>query len=116
MMFVKILVVIVLLSSAPNAFAGVLNLNQSSLYYPNGIDSVVGTIRSFSRNSVDIYDESGRKVRRFVYLTRYGDFKAGDRVRLYYYIQTNVVEDIKGMTLVEYQEKGANQGYLIKEK
>jgi hypothetical protein len=86
------------------------------LYNPNGIGSMVGTIRGFSRNSIDIYGEYSRRERRFIYLNHFGNFKTGDRVRLYYYVTTGVVEDIKRMTPVEYRKNGANEGYILKKK
>jgi hypothetical protein len=90
--------------------------SRTSVYYPNGIDSVVGTIQGFSRNTIEFYDEVKKENRRFIYLVNLGDFKVGDRVRLYYYPSNGVVQNLKRMTPVEYIKNRQNEGYILKEK
>jgi hypothetical protein len=83
-------------------------------YYPNGIDSVVGTIQGKSRNTIEIYDEQDKRTKGFIDLTDRGQFKLGERVRLYYYPVNRVVQNIKRETSVPYRENGQNLGYILK--
>ena len=83
-------------------------------YYPNGVNSVIGTIQDRSRNTIEIYDERDKRIKRFIYLTDRGQFKSGERVRLYYYPINRVVQNIKRETPVQYRENGQNSGYILK--
>ncbi len=83
-------------------------------YHPNGVDSVIGTIQGRSRNTIEIYDEQDKRTKRFIYLGDRGEFKSGDRVRLFYYPDDHVVQIIKRETPVQYQKNGQNTGYIFK--
>jgi hypothetical protein len=113
-MIKKAIVIILLVFNAPMAFATTCFFTKTYNYYPNGIDSIVGTIKGFSRNTIDFYDEDKKIDRRFIYLVNQGKFNAGDRVRLYYYPVTNTVQNLKRMTVVEYRKIGQNEGYILK--
>lgn len=79
----------------------------------DGIKTVTGTIERVGKNSIDIADESNRKVMRLIYIPGRKEFKAGERVRAQYNIVSRVVVLIKHMMPVERKE-GQNAGYLLK--
>ena len=98
------------------AHATTCPFSRTSVYYPNGIDSIVGTIQGFSRNTIEFYDEVKKENRRFICLMNFENFNVGSRVRLYYYPASNVVQNLKRMTPVEYIKNRQNEGYIFKEK
>ena len=77
-------------------------------------EMVIGTIQSVDRNTLNIYDETEKVVKRLVYLDYSQPFHKGDRVRAYYRTDGNVVTVIKKVTLLEYSKNGQNLGYPFK--
>ena len=63
--------------------------------YPQGINNVDGPIKAFSLNSIDILDEQDKRVKRFVYLHDDGKLKVGERVRVFFYVHNQNVQNIK---------------------
>jgi hypothetical protein len=98
----------------PQAHAATnFGFGKTYLYYPNGIDSIIGTVQEQRLNTIVVRDELEKVNRRFICLSDRGEFKAGDRVRLYYYPATGVVKNIRREPLQEYQKNGRNLGYML---
>lgn len=85
-------------------------------HFTFGPETAVGTIQALSRNTIELYDEDRREVRRFVYLGDLGEIREGDRVRVYYSESSGRVELIKKMTALEYQKAGQNLGYVVRKE
>ena len=83
-------------------------------YYLETDNSVTGIIQAVGRNGIDIDDEYARAVKRFVYLGPSLPYHPGDRVRVYYERGSNVIRNIKKMTVLEYSKNGQNLGYVTK--
>jgi hypothetical protein len=96
-----------LIFTQPAAAAGYSNLSRHAMD-----DWTVGTIRSLSRNSVEIMDENLNKARRFVYFGSLAGFKVGERVRIIFDPTSDVVRIIKKFTPLEYRTDGQNLGYV----
>ncbi len=74
---------------------------------------IFGTIRAMGRNRIDIYDENTRTVRSFIYLDNSPGYQTGDRVRIDYTRDNNVIQSIKKMTALDYSRTGQNLGYIL---
>ncbi len=86
-------------------------------FYPRStLERVVGTIQKIERNILSIYDEHDKTLKRLVYVNNRGEFKAGDRVSIFYQKKGNLIESVKKMTAVDYKEDSQNLGYLFKKK
>ena len=86
-MIKKTTVIILLVFNVPMAFATTCCPSRAYFYYPNGIDSIAGTIKGFSRNTIDFYDEDKKIDRQFIYIVNKGKFKANnDWVIFYTYV------------------------------
>ncbi len=73
---------------------------------------IIGTIKSLGRNRIDIYDEDTRTVRSLIYLDHASNFHPGQRVRIDYERDNNVVQSIKEMTPLGRTDPKQNFGYL----
>lgn len=94
--------------------AGVGNAAERMLHDLDRNGTVTGPIRSMDRNTIDIYDENEKAVKRFVYLDPSSPYRAGERVRIYYDRHSRKVVIIKKMTVLEYSKGGQNLGYITK--
>jgi hypothetical protein len=110
----NVIIVILLFIFVPQVHGATnFGFGKSYLYYPNGIDSIIGTVQEQRLNTIVVRDELEKVSRRFIYLSDRGEYKAGDRVRLYYYPATGVVKNIRREPLQEYQKNGRNLGYMF---
>ena len=80
----------------------------------NSPDSVVGEIRHISRNTLEIFDEDLKELRRFTYLRGLERFQVGERVRVFFEARSTVVSVIKKMTVLDYRTNGQNLGYIFR--
>lgn len=94
--------------------AGFVLATEQVFFQLRNTEMVTGTLLSVSRNSIDVYDEGNRSVRRFVCLIPMPECRTGDRVRLDYTRENNVVQSIKKMTPLPYAADGQNLGYVIR--
>jgi|GEM_PF-1315917 len=85
-------------------------------YNSSGIETVVGTIQDIRRNTIELYDETDKDIKRFILMGRNDEFHKGDRVRIYYSPRNNRVQIMKKMSYVPYRENGQNTGYIYKSK
>jgi hypothetical protein len=110
----KLIFILILFVFIPQTHAATpFGFTRSFMYYPNGIDDVTGTVKDIGRNSIKIFDELNKINRSFIYLSDRGEFKAGDRVRVYYYPANGVVKNIRKEPLEAYQKNGRNLGYIV---
>ncbi len=82
-------------------------------YYPQDLATATGTVEGTGLNSIDIYDEEQKRVKRFIYVGDTEQFHKGDYIRLFYNPKTTVVAIIKRMTVLEYKENGQNLGNVF---
>lgn len=78
-----------------------------------GTDVVTGLVRSVSRNTLDIYDEDLKEVKRFIYLDYSSPYRAGDRVRAYYDRSSGRIESIRKMMPTNTSEDGKRKSYDV---
>lgn len=90
-----------------------LGISRSFLYYPNGIDSIIGTVTDIRKNTIAILDEVDHRTKTYTCLSDMGDFKTGERVHLFYYPTNGVVKNIVREPLQQPKE-GRNLGYILK--
>lgn len=72
----------------------------------------IGTIQALRRNTIEVFDETDKTVRDFVYLDAAHPFRIGDRVRVYYTPHDHMVRQIRKMTSLRYSQDGQNLGYI----
>jgi hypothetical protein len=87
---------------------------RSYHHYPNDLGIATGAIEVIARNTVQIYDEEQKRSRRFIYFEQTHGFVPRDYVRIYYRPETNTVQMIRKMTVLEYKRNGQNLGYILK--
>jgi hypothetical protein len=89
---------------------------KRNFFLPDGLATLTGTIQDKRLNTLDIYDEKNKDIKSFIYTGNSDDFKKGDRIRIYYTWQTNIIQDIRPMTRLEYHSNGQNLGDIYRSK
>src|SRR4051812_41815964 len=88
-----VLLLTVILCSAFGGSSASAHDNFSNNLRP--IESVAGIVQSTSLNTLELFDEQDKVVRRFVYLARSPEYKKGDHIRVYFRPGDMVVTQIK---------------------
>lgn len=77
--------------------------------------SITGTISAVGSNMIEIIDESDGRAKRLAYFGR-EEFKAGERVRVWFDKRFWTIEQIQRMTPVAFEAGQSNAGYLYKKE
>lgn len=100
---------VLMFTSTVKVIASDSNLFSGRKEYSTGI------ILGIRGNSFLIEDERDKTVRRFYYvLSGLSDFRAGDRVRVYFELRSQTADSIVRMRPVEYIKGRQNAGYIYK--
>jgi len=102
-----------------STFAFIIILSQPALaalrqdsHRVHASETVVGTIQHISRNTLEIFDEDRKELRRFIYLGSLEQLQVGERVRVFLEPGNDTIQLIKKMTSLDYRTNGQNLGYI----
>ena len=112
--FILLATVFLLVGQGSPAFSERYGAERSDMFFRDNSEMAIGTIQALGRNTIEVYDEEDRTVKRLIYQDYSQPFHKGDRVRIYYDPAGNRIQSIKKMTSLEYSRGGQNLGYTVK--